>query len=73
MVTIMVGSLVVQDPSWGGPGALPVPVGPWAKARRGRRRRAQHEGVREAQTEGAPHLSLSLFGLVEISMTRRIT
>ena len=70
MLTIAVGSLAVQDPSWGGVNTLPVPVGPRGKAQRVRYRSAC-EGRLDMPSEGAGGLSLSLLGLVEIRVTKR--
>jgi hypothetical protein len=68
MLTITLGSAVLQDPSWGGPGVLPVPGGPVRRVHS-----AGRHGVREggrAQGEVVSVLSLRLLGLVEITQTK---
>lgn len=68
MLTITLGSVALQDPSWGGPGTLAVPRGP-----DGRVRRARCHGIRDgysAQGDGVSVLSLRLLGLVEITQTK---
>ena len=70
MVTITLGGLAVQDSSWGGVGVLPVPTGPRVKAQHVRNRGAWEERS-GMLAGGAPVLSLSLFGLVEINVTKK--
>jgi hypothetical protein len=68
MVTITLGSVALQDPSWGGPGVLPVPRGAV-----GRIHGARYHSVREgdrAPGEVVSVLSLRLLGLVEITQTK---
>jgi hypothetical protein len=68
MLTVRLGSVALQDPSWGGPGTLTVPRGP-----EGRVRSVRCRGVRDghsAQRDEVSVLSLRLFGLVEITQTR---
>ncbi len=68
MLTITLGSVALQDPSWGGPGVLPVPRG-----LDGRVRSVRCHGVRDgysAQGDEVSVLSLRLLGLVEITQTK---
>jgi hypothetical protein len=68
MLTITLGSTVLQDPSWGGSGILPV-----SRGAVGRVHSAGYHGVREgsrAQGEVVSVLSLRLLGLVEITQTK---
>ncbi len=71
MLTITLGSVVVQDPSWGGVGILPVP-----RTAQSRSRRPRYRGPREAKVPGdgtaISVLSVRCFGLVEITHTRRV-
>jgi hypothetical protein len=68
MITIRLGSVALQDASWGGPGVLPVARGPV-----GRVDGASYHSVREggrAQQQVVSVLSLRLLGLLEITQTR---
>ena len=68
MLTITLGGIALQDPSWGGPRTLPVPSGP-----DGRVRNSRHRSVREggsAQRDAVSVLSLRLLGLIEITQTK---
>ena len=59
MLTVRLGSVALQDPSWGGP--------------EGRVRSVRCRGVRDghsAQRDEVSVLSLRLFGLVEITQTK---
>jgi hypothetical protein len=67
MLTIALGSAVLQDPSWGGSGVLPVPGGPIERVR-GTRPHSVRGG--HAQGEVVSVLSLRLLGLVEITQTK---
>ncbi len=69
MLAIKLGSFVVQDPSWGGVGTLPVPKGPDARTLPVRRRGARETAL-GVPVDGGTVLSLSLFGLVKIDWTK---
>ena len=70
MVSITLGSLTVQDPSWGGAGASPVPTRPRVEVQPVRNQDAWEER-HDMLPERPPVLSLSLFGLVEISVMKK--
>jgi len=68
MLTITLGSVASQDPSWGGPGVLPVPRKPTKRVHD-----VRYHSVREENRGhggGVCVLSLRLLGLIEITQTR---
>ena len=68
MLTITLGSVALQDPSWGGPGVLPVPRGPAGRVHSARYHSGREGGP--AQGEAVSVLSLRVLGLVEITQTK---
>jgi hypothetical protein len=69
MLTITVGRPIVQDLSWGGLQAVPVPVA--ARNRRAwRRSSAAWEGTGSRTEDAVTSLSIRLLGCVEITQTR---
>ena len=71
MLSITVGSVALQDPSWGGPGTLAVPRGPDGGSERARRPHGIRDGC-SAQGDGVSVLSLRLLGLIEITQTKTL-
>ena len=68
MVTITLGSFVVQDPSWGGPGVVPVPRGPAVRVNAAGQDRILERDP--AERDAVSVLSMRLLGLVEITQTK---
>jgi len=70
VLTISVGSLDMQDPSWGGPNTLPVAV---ARTQRPWPQRVPVHAQREdgpSRGDEVSRVSLRILGLVEITRTR---